>query len=256
MPNKLNILALTATATQETLKCVISRTSMQDPVIIGLPPDRPNIKLSVQSSPGIPKMCEWLAKELLEKRTATLKTVVFCRSLRHCADMCVIMRKLLGEKITEPPGLPDNMVQYRLIDIFTAASDKDIREEILAEFSKSNSSIRLLIASTTFSLGVNCVDISRIINYGIPSTLEELVQEMGRAGRNGCPAEAILYHKVVGKKITTAAKNYGENQTMCRRALLFKDFLFSETTQVLACKCCDICKPLCNCVECNNSLNF
>lgn len=252
LPNKVNILALTATATQETLKCVISRTSMQDPMIIGLPPDRPNIKLSVQPCFSIPTMCEWLAKELLEKRTATLKTVVFCRSLRHCADICVMMRKLLGKNITEPPGLPDNMLQYRLVDVFTAASDNDIREEILAEFRKSNSSIRLLIASTAFGLGVDCMDISRIINYGTPSTLEELVQELGRAGRNGCPAQAILYHKVVGKKITKAAKAYGENQTMCRRALLFKDFLFSETAQVQACKCCDMCTPLCNCVECND----
>ena len=97
--------------------------------------------------------------------------------------------------------------------------------------------------------------LSRIINYGNPSTLEELVQEMGRAGKNECPAEAILYHKVVGKKITIAAKN-GENQTMCCRALLFKDFLFSVRTQVLACKCCDICELLCNCVEYSDSVNF
>ena len=87
LPNEVKILALTATATQETLKCVVSRASMQDPAIIGLPPDRPNIKLSVQPCPSFPKMCEWLAKELLEKRTTILKTVVFYRSLRHCADM-------------------------------------------------------------------------------------------------------------------------------------------------------------------------
>ena len=61
--------------------------------------------------------------------------------------------------------------------------------------------------------------------------LKELVQEIGRAGRNGCTVEAILYHRVV-KKITTTAKAYEENQIMCCRALLFKDFLFSEITQV------------------------
>ena len=242
-------MALTATATRETLKCVISRISMKNPVIIGLPPDRPNIKLSVYPCPAIPRMCEWLAKELLEKRTAALKTVVFCRSLRHCADMCVTMKKLLGENITEPPGLPDNMVQYRLVDVFTAASDADMKEEILAEFCKRNSNLRLLIATTAFGLGVDCMDTNRIINYGTPSTLEELVQELGRAGRDGSPAEAILYHKVVGK-ITDAATAYGTNQTVCRRALLFKEFLFSKVTEVHACRCCDICEPLCNCEKC------
>ena len=67
LPSKVNILALTATANQETLKCVISRAAMQDPAIIGLPPDRPNIKLSVKPCPSIPKVCEWLTRELLEK---------------------------------------------------------------------------------------------------------------------------------------------------------------------------------------------
>ena len=251
LPSNVNVLALTATATRETLKCVISRISMKNPVIIGLPPDRPNIKLSVYPCPTILRMCEWLAKELLEKRTAALKTVVFCRSLRHCADMCVMMKKLLRENITEPPGLPDNIVQYRLVDVFTAASDADMKEEILAEFCKRNSNLRLLIATTAFGLGVDCMDTNRIINYGTPSTLEELVQELGRAGRDGSPAEAILYHKVVGKKITDAATAYGTNQTVCRQSLLFKEFLFSKISEVHACRCCDICEPLCNCEKCH-----
>jgi len=85
-----------------------------------------------------------------------------------------------------------------------------MREEVLAEFCKCDSNLRLLIASTAFCLGVDCMDIIQVINYGNPSTLEELVQELGRAGRNGCPAEAILYYKVVGKKITATTKAYGE----------------------------------------------
>ena len=51
------------------------------------------------------------------------------------------------------------MVQYRMVDVFTAASDTNVREEILAEFCKSNSNLRLLIASTAFGLGVDCMDI-------------------------------------------------------------------------------------------------
>jgi len=60
------------------------------------------------------------------------------------------MRKLLGQNITDPSGLPDNMIKYRLIDVFTAASSTETREEVSAEFCKCDSSIRLLIASTAF----------------------------------------------------------------------------------------------------------
>ena len=101
-----------------------------------------------------------------------------------------------------------------------------------------------------FGLGVDCMDTNQIINYGTPSTLEELVQELGRAGRDGSLAEAVLYHKVVGKKIADAATAYGTNKTVCRQSLLFKEFLFSKVTEVHACRCCDICKPLCNCEKC------
>lgn len=130
-----------------------------------------------------------------------------------------------------------------------------MREAIVTEFCKSKTNLRLIIASTAFGLGIDCQDIMRVIHYGTPCTLEELVQEMGRAGRNGNQAEDLLYHKVSRKKLTVTAKAYGENRTVCRRELLFKDFLFSNTLtmNIKACKCCDVCAVLCNCTDCNEA---
>ena len=124
-----------------------------------------------------------------------------------------------------------------------------MREEVLKEFCKVASTLRLLIATTAFGLGVDCKHIKRVINYGTPGTLEELLQELGRAGRDGSEAEAVYYHKNIGKKITHAMKVYGENTSECRRKLLFQDFLFYELSRSMnftACKCCDLCSPLCN----------
>ena len=55
-------MALTATATKATLASVKSRLAMQDPVVIGLTPERPNIKLIVEPCPDLHKLCEVLAK--------------------------------------------------------------------------------------------------------------------------------------------------------------------------------------------------
>ena len=222
-------MALTATATKDTLDCVISRLGMENPVIIGLPPDRSNVKLTVKPCPDVLALCKALVKELMEKRVEATKTVIFCKTLKLCGELCITMKKMLGIHITEPPGLPDSLLKFRLIDVFTAASDVRMREAIVTEFCKSKTNLRLIIASTAFGLGIDCQDIMRVIHYGTPCTLEELVQEMGRAGRNGNQAEDILYHKVFKKKLTVTAKAYGENQTVCRRELLFKDFLFSNT---------------------------
>ena len=103
--------------------------------------------------------------------------------------------------------------------------------------------------------GVDCRDITRIINWGAPNSLEELVQETGRAGRNSNEAEAILYYgKGAVTHISKSVKNYGENRSHCRRTLLFKDFLFSdvEKSDIIACRCCDLCAALCVCVNCKH----
>ena len=66
LPDKVNILALTATATRNILECITSRLAMDKPTVIGLPPDRPNIKLSVQSCPSIATLCKQLTDEIKE----------------------------------------------------------------------------------------------------------------------------------------------------------------------------------------------
>ena len=53
LPTNFNAMALTATATKATLACVMFRLGMQNPVIIGLSPDIPNIKHTVEPCPDI-----------------------------------------------------------------------------------------------------------------------------------------------------------------------------------------------------------
>lgn len=252
IPQCVKILALTATATKETLESVKNRLSLQDPAIIGLPPDRINIKYIVKECPSIKDLCDQLSDELISKRSQTPKTVLFCRSLQHCANIFVTVKRLLGKNITEPPETPPHLSNC-LVSVFTSVSTTHMRELLLQEFSKGGTKLRLLIATTAFGLGVDCSDIERIINWGSPSTLEELVQEAGRGGRDGRPAEAILYPKVVGR-VTNAVKAYQENTMECRRVNLFKNFLFAteETSRQLtmACACCDLCSQLCKCVKC------
>jgi len=164
----------------------------------------------------------------------------------------------MGKNITDPPGaLYDGVVQFRLVDVFTSVSSPEMREALL-EFCKSGSILRLLVATTAFRMGVDCPDIERIINWGCPNTLEELVQETGRGRRDGRLTEAILYPTRFGKNVTNAMKKYVGNTKMCRRTLLFEDFLFSNVKEeaeqmTKACHCCDLCSTLCSCIECKSS---
>lgn len=55
-----------------------------------------------------------------------------------------------------------------------------------------DSVLRILIATTAFGMGIDCIDIRRVIHWGYPTDLESYVQETGRAGRDEEQSEAIL----------------------------------------------------------------
>ena len=252
IPKSVKILAVTATATKETLDSVTCCLSMEKPVLIRLPPDRINIKYVVQPCPNLTEFCSQLTAKLMLKQARTPKTVIFCRSLQNCANMFAMMKRMLGRNIMEPPGTEVGL-QARLIDVFTAVSTTEMKDMVLDTFKNFDTNLRLLICTTAFGLGVECPDIERVINWGTPNTLEELVQETGRGGRDGRQVEAILYAKKIGKNITTAMREYQDNVKECRRRKLFRHFLFVEPGEQLPLKaycCCDLCCKLCQCEGC------
>ena len=253
----INILALTATASSETAEIIFERLSMVNVKTIGLSPERPNIKYYVLPMPEMEDICSTLAKELIADRASMPKTVVFCQTLKQCGDFYAEMKSELGQYLTEPPGAP-RVIPFSMVSMFTSASRAELRAEVLQEFCCEKTNLRLVIATTAFGLGVDCRDITRVINWGAPNSLEELVQETGRAGRNGSHSKAILYFgKGSNRRINKQVKQYGENKTVCRRTLLFKNFLFSEADKqsIVACKCCDLCTPLCVCNDCTTQVN-
>ena len=75
-----------------------------------------------------------------------------------------------------------------------------MREKVLSSFTTSCNTLRLLITTTAFGMGVDCRDIRYIVHWGVPSDVEQYVQETGRAGRDGLQAQAILYHGKTGKR--------------------------------------------------------
>ena len=135
IPNSIKILALTATATRDTLDCVIRGLSLEDPAVIGLPPNQSNIKYTVKRRTSIQQFTQMISDDLMLKRANMPKTIVFCRSLQNCATFFGIIKKQLGKNITDPPDAPyDDIVDFRLVDSFTAVLSTDMREVLLKEF--------------------------------------------------------------------------------------------------------------------------
>lgn len=174
------------------------------------------------------------------------KTIIYVRSYKDCIDIYMQLKVKMGPNFFDPPSYP-NLVGFRLVDMFTRVLTPEKKEEVLASFSQKDGKLRLLIATTAFGMGIDCSDIRRIIHWGMPSTLEEYVQETGRSGRDGNPSEAILYRRKGLRQASLESLKYETNTTVCRRRLLFNDFImYSESdVSVTGCACCDICHMQC-----------
>ena len=118
----------------------------------------------------------------------------------------------MGTMFTEPAGYP-NVSAYRLVDMYSRVSTIEIKEEVLCV---CGGKLRLVIATTAFGLGIDCPDIRRIIHWGLPTSMEEYVQEAGRAGRDGIEATALLYAGKGGTYSTQQMKDYVSNSSQCR----------------------------------------
>ena len=83
--------------------------------------NRANVKLIVESCLDVRELCHQLTNVLMAKQTATPKTIVFCRSLQHCANIFEFVKRILGKSVTEPPGITGEL-QTRIVDVFTLLS--------------------------------------------------------------------------------------------------------------------------------------
>lgn len=67
IPNKVKVLALTATATAETFHTVIQRLSMSEPILVAVLPNRINILYRIYPKVSIDQFSASLCTELAEK---------------------------------------------------------------------------------------------------------------------------------------------------------------------------------------------
>ena len=178
IPEEAKILALTATATSEVLSTVKTKLNLVDPLVIGISPNRDNIKYHVEPLPRLEILCQLLCEGLNQHRNRFPKTLIFCRTIAECATLYKNVRDSLGGAFTEPAGYPDYHC-YRLLDMYTRACSDEMKAKVLMQ---TDGKLRIVVATMAFSMGVDCPDIQNVMHYGPPSSVIQYVQETGRAG--------------------------------------------------------------------------
>lgn len=248
-------MALTPTATQQTKAYVIKSLGMKQCLTIALSPHKANITLHVSEKDDIAIVFMPIVEELLNSGVSARKRIIYCKKYDEVTMIYRFFKKNLGKKFTVPSSAPD-LPGYRLIDMYTKCTEATVRKSIVASFSVAESNLRVIIATISFGMGIDCPNVSNVIHWGPSSTIEDYVQEIGRAGRiSSLQAQASLYYSKGDQQFTSGKMmQYCKNKERCRRELLFCDFSeYNHSDAPSGCLCCDLCAYSCTCYSCSKN---
>ena len=253
IPQKIKIMALTATATITLRSEICHVLGMKDPHVVTVSPDKSNVILRVSQFESIEHTFEPIIQKLKTERLNMGRTIIYCQKQETCARLYLLFRLMLKREFTEPAGYPD-LPQFRIVDMFTSGTHTFVKESIVSSFTKpsSESLLRILIATVAFGMGVNPPDVRYIYHCGPPHDIETYVQEIGRGGRDGRLTYATLFYSNAFKRFVDKSMiKYCQQDQYCRRDTLFSDFdKYQHSPLNVGCKCCDVCMQVCKCGSC------
>jgi ATP-dependent DNA helicase RecQ len=167
------ILALTATAGAQVRGDIVARLGMRDPRVFVHGFDRPNISLRVDYFHTEAEKLDSLSRRV---QFADKPGIVYVATRKNAE---VIARALNDAGITA--------VSYH------AGLKAREREALQEGFMQGDADV--MVATNAFGMGVDKPDVRFVYHFDISDSLDSYYQEIGRAGRDGNPAEAVLFYR-------------------------------------------------------------
>ena len=167
------VLALTATASPPVRDEIVSRLRLEDPAQVVSGFDRPNLALEVQSFRDDEQRREAVVLRAMGEAKPGLVYTATRRSAERYAE-----------------ALADLGIAAEHYHAGRRAAD---REDVHARFLAGE--LDVVVATNAFGMGIDKADVRFVLHAEVADSLDSYYQEIGRAGRDGQPAQAVLFYR-------------------------------------------------------------
>lgn len=186
------IMALTATATPRVMADIAETLSLREPRVVQGALERPNLAWSIPHVRGDTARAEAAADIVADAIRDGGRAIVYAATRKRVKAVHSVIKK-----------------QVKQTGWYHAGRTPQVRQRVQDDFADGR--LRVLVATNAFGMGVDLPDIRAVVHVQAPATFEGWVQEAGRAGRDGLPAQCVLLYSP--KDAVTQARLRGNSAT-------------------------------------------
>ena len=165
-------LALTATATEKVRLAILRFVGMRNPKIVATSPHRSNLAFDVLHCSSGARLRALVRLALRVRRPG----IIYCSTTRDVDELYAVLQRF---------GVPSHRYHGKM-----NTSERTKQQEGFMSRGRRT----VMVATSAFGLGIDKPDIRYVMHYQAPSSLEQYVQEAGRAGRDGRRSNCIMLY--------------------------------------------------------------